>query len=165
MKMLLKIALFMGLAVAPVVSQQVSADWVRGTDFSRFKTYSWRLSPQPVQDAVWNARIISYVDEQLSAKGLKKQAPDQPPDLIVRYIAGVQRPVLPSGASVADASGMIGKTEQGYAGLRVYLADPRSSAVVWYALATDALSDLSDKDVTRVQHLIQEMFRHYPPEK
>ena len=163
MKTLLKTAFFMGIAA--VASRQVKVDWVRGTDFSRFKTYSWRLSPQPVQDATWNAWIISGVDAQLSAEGLKKQAPDQPPDLIVRYIAGVQRPVLPADTYARGSSGTIEKVEQNQASLKVYLADPRKSAVVWYALATGALDDLSDKNAIRIRNVVQEMFGDYPPRK
>jgi hypothetical protein len=138
---------------------------VRGTDFSKFKTYNWRLSPQPVQDAIWNARIISYVDAQSSAKGLRKAGPGQPPDLIVRYVAGVQRQALPSDSYASGPSGLIEKVEQNQASLKLYLADPRKPAVVWCALATDVLDNLSDKNVSRVKNVIQEMLKDYPPGK
>jgi hypothetical protein len=162
MKLRLGLALVVCVAFVALAPQQVAVDWLPGTEFSRFKTYIWRLSPQPVRDVTWNGRIISNVDAQLSAKGLKKVGPDGNPDLVVLYIAGK----TPSINLTPDSpSGGIQKVEQNEASLKVYLEDPRLPGVVWCALGTDALADTSDKNLSKLEKLVQEMFKNYPPAK
>lgn len=163
-KFRLWLALFVSVAFVALAPQQVTVDSLPGTDFSRFKTYVWRISPQPIPDAAWNGRIISNVDGQLAAKGLKKVGPDQNPDLVVLYIAGN----APTSASATDTyttgpSGTIEKVEQNEASLKVYLEDTRAHAVVWCALGTDALADTSDKNISKLEKLVQKMFKNYPP--
>jgi hypothetical protein len=54
------------VAFAP---QQVTVNSLPGTDFSRFKMYIWRISPQPIPHVAWNRKILNNVDAQLSANG------------------------------------------------------------------------------------------------
>ena len=147
------------------LTPQVNVDWLPGTDFSRFKTYVWRISPQPIPDVAWNARVIGNVDAQLKAKGLKKVGPDENPDLVVVYIAG-NTPSLDTPESDADApSGTTQKAQPNKASLKVYLEDPRLPGVVWCALGTDALADTSDENIRKLERLVQDMFKNYPPSK
>src|SRR2546430_11660323 len=48
--------------------QQVKTDYDRGTDFSRYKTYSWEKVQ--TQDQLWVDRIKEAVNAALAAKGL-----------------------------------------------------------------------------------------------
>jgi hypothetical protein len=143
--------------------QQVNVDWLHGTDFSRFKTYGWRTSPQPIADVAQNERIISDVDAQLTAKSLKKIGPDERPDLFVVYIAGKAPDSSAPGSYTAGLSGTVEKVQQNEASLKVYLEDPRLPGVVWCALGSDALADASDKNVPELEKLVQDMFKNYPP--
>lgn len=165
-KLRLWLALFVSVAFVAFAPQQVTVDSLPGTDFSRFKTYIWRVSPQPIPDAEWNGRIISNVDAQLSAKGLKKVGPESNPDLLVLYIAG-NAPTSPSATDTYATGPSFGiqKEEQNDASIKVYLEDTHSQAVVWYALGTDALADTSDQNIRKLEKLVQEMFKNYPPAK
>jgi len=166
MKLRLGLALFLCVAYVALAPQQVAVDWLRGTDFSRYKTYIWRLSPQPVRDVTWNGRIISNVDAQLSAKGLKKVSAAESPDLVVLYIAGRTPSTTLTPDSYANGpSGGIKNVQQNQASLKVYLEDPRLPGVVWCALGTDALADTSEKNIGMLEKLVQEMFSSYPPAK
>src|SRR4030095_13906798 len=62
--------------------QKVSTDSVPGVNWSSYKTYSWGEGT-PAEDPITAQRIVSDVDSQLSAKGLKKV--DKDPDLVVTY--------------------------------------------------------------------------------
>lgn len=165
-KLRLWLALFVSVAFVAFAPQQVTVDSLPGTDFAGFKTYVWRISPQPIPDVAWNGRIISNVDGQLAAKGLKKVGPDGNPDLVVFYIAG-NTPTSPSEQATyaAGPSGTIQKVEQNEASLKVYLEDTHAHAVVWCALGTDALADTSDQNIRKLEKLVQEMFKNYPPAK
>jgi hypothetical protein len=58
--------------VVPYAQTDVKVDWVRGTDFSQYKTYAWGTSHQQAPDPVWNQHYIEDIDAALSAKGLHK---------------------------------------------------------------------------------------------
>jgi hypothetical protein len=74
-----------------------SADYVKGTDFSSLKTYSWVSEAQPqsgdprVDNVLVDSWIRSAVDRELSAKGFQKQAFGAPSDFKVNYDAVIER--------------------------------------------------------------------------
>lgn len=67
-----------------VVAQQVSVDFDRSADFSKFKTFAWTTGT-PVRDDLNHQRIIRAIEEQLTIKGPAKVAAD--PDVMVAYHA------------------------------------------------------------------------------
>jgi hypothetical protein len=74
--------------VAPYAQSDVKVNWVKGTDFSKYKTYAWGTSHQKTPDAAWNQRHVETVDAVLQAKGLQKVTMDGNPSLIVANDAG-----------------------------------------------------------------------------
>ena len=65
---------------------KVELDYDKETDFSAFKTYSWKDPAAAAKDPQMHTRIIWYVERELEKKGLKKTADGQG-DLLVRYYA------------------------------------------------------------------------------
>jgi hypothetical protein len=140
--------------VVPYAKSEVRVDWVRGTDFSRYKTYAWGTISQKNPDP--NFRFpIEDVDSALLAKGLQKVSMDENPSLIVALNAGnklvfaiqgyLKNPVVKQGALVIE------------------LADPQLKKAVWWGIAEDTLTDNPDKDRPLIQKRLSKMFEKYPP--
>lgn len=148
------------------LAQQVNVDWQRGTDFSKYKTYAWGVGAHPIQDSLWNQRILGMVDTQLAGKGLQKIALDQNPDLIVVYNAGVQQNVSYQGYSMGwfNRMGSIDQVIENEGTLVVDLLDPQQKMTVWRGTASETLSDKSDKNINKVQKMVNKMFQKYPPQ-
>ncbi len=158
-------ALAVLLCLVPVVAlaQQVNTDWKHGTDFSKYKTYAWGDSPHPIQDSLWNQRIVSDIDGALQEKGLQKVAMDANPDMIVVYNAGVKQNVSYEGYRMGWGMGEINPVTQNEGTLVVDFADPQSKMIIWRGQAADTLSDKSSKNIEKVQKMVHKMFEKYPP--
>jgi hypothetical protein len=52
--------------------RDVKVNWVRGTDFSKYRTYAWGTSHQKTPNPFWNQHLIEDIDAALQAKGLHK---------------------------------------------------------------------------------------------
>ncbi|HYX70267.1 MAG TPA: DUF4136 domain-containing protein [Terriglobales bacterium] len=157
---------FVCLLSCIALAQQVNVDWQRGTDFSKYKTYAWGVGTHPIQDSLWNQRIIGMVDAQLAAKGLQKVSLDQNPGLIVVYNAGVQQNVSYQGYATGwfNRMGSINQVVENEGTLVVDLLDPQQKMTVWRGMAEQTLSDKSDKNISKVQKMVTKMFQKYPPQ-
>src|SRR5687768_17558066 len=71
-----------------VVARQVSVDFDRSADFSKFKTFSWTTGT-PVRDDLNHKRIIRAIEEQLTIRGMATVATD--PNVMVAYHASFDR--------------------------------------------------------------------------
>jgi hypothetical protein len=147
------------------LAQKVNVDWKRGDDFSKYKTYAWGTSPHPIQDPLWNQRIVGFVDEQMAQKGFTKVEPGANPDLLVVYNAGVKQNVSLEGYRMGwyNAMGSIQQVVENEGTLVVDLADPQQKMVVWRGMASETLSDKSNKNIEKVQKMVKKMFDKYPP--
>ena len=68
----------MGQEVVPYAKSEVQVDWVRGTDFSQYKTYVWGTTRQVTPDP---KHPIEDIEAALQAKGLHKVGMDENPGL------------------------------------------------------------------------------------
>ena len=101
--------------VVPYPKSDVEVDWVRGTDFSKFKTYAWGTTRQMTPDPKHTIEVT--IDAALQAKGLQKVDMDANPSLIVAFSAG-NKPVYSIQGSLKNPV-----VKQGT--LVVQLADPQ----------------------------------------
>ena len=69
------LSLFMILLVSRAYSQKVTVDYDHKADFQGFKTYAWTKGT-PLQNQLWDQRIVEGVDQQLQAKGLSDAVGD-----------------------------------------------------------------------------------------
>jgi Domain of unknown function (DUF4136) len=143
-----------GQVVEPYAASDVKVNWVRGTDFSKYKTYAWGITHQQNPDQVWNQRHIDDIDAALQAKGLQKVEMTGNPSLIVSY----------------DAGSTVEYTIQGFAKgpvtegtLVVELVDPQTKKALWWGVAHNEVAGKTDKDVPMIHKKIMKMFEHYPP--
>jgi hypothetical protein len=138
--------------VVPYAKSEVKVDWVRGTDFSRYKTYAWAASQQKTPDPY---HLIVNLDSALQTKGLQPVGIDANPSLIVFCGAGnklaypiqgyLKTPVIKQGTLV------------------VQLADPELKKAVWWGIAEEVLTENPDKNLPLIEKKISQMFEKYPP--
>jgi hypothetical protein len=138
--------------VVPYANSEVKVDWVRGTDFSRYKTYAWGTPKQKAPDP---NHPLDDIDAALQAEGLQKVGIDANPGLVVAFSVGnkqvyvlqhiAKNPIVKQGSLVVE------------------LEDPQLKKVVWWGVGEDTLTDDRDKDLPMIQRTISKMFKKYPP--
>jgi hypothetical protein len=138
--------------VVPYAKSEVKVDWVRGTDFSKYKTYAWEASQQKTPDP---QHLIENIEGALQAKGLQAVGIDANPSLIVACSAG-NKLVYPIQGYLKNPIAKQGTVV-------IQLADPHLKKAVWWGIAEDVLTDKPDKDLPLVQKKISKMFEKYPP--
>lgn len=137
--------------VVPYAKDQVKVDWLRGTDFSKYKTFAWGATQQMTP----NPHPRVDIEAALQAKGLQEVGMDASPNLIVAFSGGnklvyaIQK--YPSKPIVKEGD------------LVVQLADPQLKKAVWWGIAYGTLTDNGDKDVTLIGKKVSKMFEKYPP--
>ena len=139
--------------VVPYPKSDVKVDWVRGTDFSKCKTYAWGTVRQMTPDP--KHTIEGSIDAALQAKGLQQVEMDANPNLIVAFSAG-NKPVY-------SIQGYLKNPIVKQGTLVVQLADPQLKKALWWGIAEDTLTDNPDKYVTLIQRNVSKMFEKYPP--
>src|SRR5215467_4195314 len=66
----------LAIASLPCFAQKIKVGYDKGTDFSKFKTYSWaEPAMPPVRPALYEA-VMGQVELQLESKGLTKVTKD-----------------------------------------------------------------------------------------
>lgn len=165
-------------------SQKVDYDYAHEADFSKFKTYAWHEddsddSSLKAQNPLANERVMSAVDQQLSAKGLRKVASN--PDVYVTYHAQSKEnmsldttsmgygygPGWGWGGFYGGGLGMGSTTTQ----VRTYqtgtlvvdIWDAKAKELVWRGIGSDTISDSPQKNAQKIDSAMKQMFRHYPP--
>lgn len=160
------LALMMTCSLAvTALAQDVNVDWQRGTDFSKFKTYTWGESQHPLKDDMWAQRVVGLIEDQLKAKGLTKVDAGASPSLTVVYNAGVKQNESLQGyrTGLFMGSGSIQKVVENEGTLVVDMYDPAQKSHVWRGVAEETLSDKSDKNIKKVESMVKKMFEKYPP--
>jgi hypothetical protein len=142
----------MAQEVVPYANREVKVDWVRGTDFSKYKTYAWATPNQKAPDP---NHPHDDIEAALQAKGLQKVGSDTNPDLFVAFSVGNKQ------VYVLQHIAKNPIVKQGT--LQVQLADPQLKRVVWWGAGEDTLTDNRDKDLPMIQKAIAKMFKKYPP--
>jgi hypothetical protein len=150
-------------------AQQVKTDYDRGTDFNRYKTYSFEKVQ--TQDALWVGRIKEAVSAALAAKGWTMV--DSGGDVAVVAIETTQNQRTLNtfydnfgggwrwGGGFGNATTTVDNYKVGT--LVVDLFDAKSKQLIWRGSSSDTLSDKSDKNIKELDKGVQKMFNHFPP--
>lgn len=145
-------------------AQQIENDYDHQTNFSQYKTYSWKQINAP--DSIWEGRIKGAVDAQLAAKGW------------TRVDAG--------GDAVLCAVGNTGEAatlERFYGGmgpgwrwrgwsepvsydegtLIIDIFDAKTQALVWRGFASQTVSSKDQKNINKLDKVVAKLFKNFPP--
>jgi hypothetical protein len=160
------------LAGAVVFAQNVTYDFDRAADFSKFRTYQWTEGTN-LRDELNHKRVVQAIDRQLVLKGLVQAEPGGKPDVHVAYHASFEKDVqinlMGSGWGGPRFGGMrsgTATTEQILTGtLVVDIVDAATQSLLWRGIASNELNanakpEKRDKDINRAA---EKLFKNYPP--
>ena len=153
------------------IAQQVKTDYDRGTDFSRYKTYSWEKVQ--TQDELWVDRIKEAVNAALAAKGLTPVESGGDISVVAIEMTKNQRTLNTFydgfgggwrwGGGFGNATTTVDNYKVGT--LVVDLFDANNKNLIWRGSSSDTLSDKSDKNIKNLDKGVQKMFEHFPPDE
>ena len=162
---------------------KVQTDHDATADFNAFKTFAFGgpadMNKGGIYDnSLMQKRIEGAVVRELTAKGLRQVALDEPQDLLVHYWVTVldKQRLESGGTSVGVARGPYGGYGwgAGYGGgvttveykegtLILDLIEPAKKQLVWRATIVGTLQDTTKENVELANEAITKAFRDYPP--
>lgn len=161
------LALLLLFAVA--VFAKVTIDYDQTADFSKYSTFSWIKAPN-TKDPLMKQRIIGFINAQLINKEVK-MLPGGGDLAIAAYAATHEEKTEETFYSGYprwrwhDAWGtettMIETYEVGT--LVIDLFDANTQQIIWHGVASDTITDNSDRNTKELQKVIAEMFKQFPP--
>jgi hypothetical protein len=169
--------LSLALISAGTSAQNVTWDYDKEADFTRYRTYTW-VAGTNLDDRINHRRVMAAVDAQLATKGLRRVEANENPDMLVAYHASFDRD-LQINASSFDTGGWgayrFGSNRNGSARvqeilvgtLMIDLVDAGTRTVVWRGIASkeiDVKADPEKRD-KNMNKAAEKLFRKYPPAK
>jgi Domain of unknown function (DUF4136) len=172
---------FVMLVGSSLYAQKVKVGYDKSVDFSKFKTYT-RLEPAlpPSRPVLYNF-VVSSIDSELSAKGLRRV--DKNGDLVLELGGGVDYGIaVASGAPVTSsysgpppainstmwtgANGGHGELMPAVpeAGLQLQFIDRTANEIVWSGTVTQALDpDDKTKSLELANKAVTKLLKTFPP--
>lgn len=157
------------LGAVTVLAKEVVVDYDHSVDFANYKTYSWiRVK---VIDPLWEQRVTRAIDAELAAKGWTKV--DTGGNAGITAFGSTRK--MPTLTTFYDGLGG-GWFWRGFGGvatttvqetpvgtLVVDIFDEPKMRLIWRGLAEDALSGKPDKDEKKLDKVVSDMFKKFPP--
>jgi hypothetical protein len=164
------IALLLFLLAGKGFAQKVTIDYDHKANFQGYKTYAWAKGT-PLENQLWDQRIIDGIDQQLGAKGFQKAPRGTYPDLYVLYHGAVGHEAQLNTTNMGGGwgwrwgGGMSTTTVEHIpvGQLVIDIGDAKTKKLMWLANSTDTLSDNPDKNQKKLQKALQKMFKNFPP--
>ena len=177
--------LFLACAAA-VRAQDVSVDFDRGSDFSKFKTYSW-AEGVPAKNPLIDQHIRSNIEGQLAARGLRRV--EEGSDIRVLYMVAIDMDIEVARSRWSTTGDWAGQMRSGISvrsqswdvevgTLVVFLSDASDKQLLWRGTAStmldkrsnnrsimDAMAEDARKAEKRVRKSVEKMFKKYPVAK
>jgi hypothetical protein len=164
---------FLLLACSFAPAQEVSANFMPGTDFSKYHTYRWvAIEGASHSNQIVDAQIKSSIDSQLAAKGLTK-TDNEKADLYVGYQVSVDQQkqwnAYGMGGGLRWGGGMAtaqsSTIDIGTLVLDMY--DPANKQLVWTGRATKTLDPgtKQEKQQKNLNKTIQKLLKNFPPKE
>jgi len=159
-------------ACAAASGQDVKTNYMPGTDFSKYHSYTWvNIEKGAHPNQIVDAQIKQAVDQQLSAKGMTK-TDNEKADLYVGYQIAVDQ------EKQWNAYGMGGGVRWGGMGsatsstinvgtLVLDMYDPATKQLVWTGNATKTIdpSSSQEKNQKNLDKTMEKLLKNYPPKK
>ena len=152
----------------------VQTDHARGTDFSRFRTYTWAEEPQTASPLVRD-KLVAAIDAQLQSKGWQRVA-DGDVALVgqwnaredVRYNnlsfgVGLGNWGGNSGGAVGTSAGTSTPSTTLVGELVVDMFDARTKQAIWRGTVSGNVPDTPQGVDAMIAQQIPQMFAGFPP--
>jgi len=170
------------IAAAPFTyAQKVKVGYDKGTDFSKYKTYTWAKPETPVTRPLLYQTVVGTIDQELQAKGLERTEKDG--DLTLISAGGMEygsdlptgSPILPvyggpppdmnatmwTGANTSSAAlgPIVAKGT-----LILEFVDRSYNKVVWSGVVTRTFDpEQKDKGLVLAQNAVAKLLKGFPP--
>ena len=180
-------ALFLALlACSGTFAQDVRTNYLPGSDFSKYHTYTWVNDVQGVPsvggqaDQILDAQVKLAIDSQMAAKGFTMVEDRSKADLLVGYQLAIDQEKQINGfgdnigglgwGGWGPAAGNFGtfsaSTSSNYVGTFVVgMYDPAVKKLVWIGAAQHAIepSKKQEKNQQRLNKGAQKLLKDFPP--
>ena len=164
------LATFLLLTAGALSAQDVSSNFMPGTDFSKFHTYKWvTIEGGAHPNQIVDAEIKQAVDTQLATKGLSKTDGDNA-DLLVGYQTAVDQQKQWTGYGMGGGlrlGGMASATSStiNVGTLVIDMYDPATKQLVWTGRATKSMDPSSnqEKNEKNLNKAMAKLLKNYPP--
>jgi hypothetical protein len=164
---------FVLIACAAAHAQNITSNYVPGTDFSKYHTYKWvAIEGTQHPDQIVDAQIKQAVDSVLAGKGFTKATGDTA-DLLVGYQVAVNQEkqwnAYGTGMGFRMGGGMGTATSStiniGTLGLDVY--DSAAKQLIWRGSATKTMNPSKDaeKNQEKLTKAVEKLLKEFPPGK
>lgn len=156
---------FLLLIAGSALAQQVTVDYDKGTDFSKYKTFAWGKGTIADNPLV-HQRIVAGIEGQLVMKGLRKV--ESNPDIIVIYHAATDTQVSVSTMGGGPLGGWrwgmgtayVDKVPVGQ--LVVDIGDRSNKKFVWRGTASGTINSKQEKNEKALYTALTKMFQNFP---
>ncbi len=167
------------LSLARTSAAKATVDFDPQVDFSKFKTFTFiggveNLVMLQIDPDLMYTRIHRVVVRELEKKGLHEVAPNQNPDLVVRYWVSPESqvnvaamgnwapyaPYIAGNWAAAYNSATLANTK--FRTLILDLIDPKSKSLVWRVYLGRKVSE-PEKEWKRADDELAEGFKSFPP--
>ena len=158
------------LITAAAQAQDVTYNFMPGTDFSKYHTYKWvNIEGGAHPNQIVDAEIKQSVDSQLATKGMTKTDSDKA-DVYVGYQIAVDKEKQWNGYGMGGGlrwGGMASASSStiNIGTLVLDLYDPAVKQLVWTGRATKAIepSKNQEKNQKNLDKAMAKLLKNYPP--
>jgi hypothetical protein len=159
------------LAFGTALAQDVTTNFMPGTDFTKYHTYKWvTIQGATYPNQIVNAQIKEAVDSQLATKGLTKTDGDRA-DLYVGYQVSIDQQrqwnAYGMGGGLRWGGGMATAQSStiNIGTLVLDMYDPSGKQLVWTGRATKTLdaSANQEKKQKNLNKAMQKLLKNFPP--
>ena len=159
------------LAFGTALAQDVTTNFMPGTDFTKYHTYKWvTIQGATYPNQIVDAQIKDAVDSQLTAKGLSKTEGDKA-DLYVGYQVSIDQQrqwnAYGMGGGLRWGGGMATAQSStiNIGTLVLDMYDPSSKQLVWTGRATKTIdaSANQEKKQKNLNKAMQKLLKNFPP--
>lgn len=162
--------LVLGVSLPLARAQDVKVTHEPGTDFSRYKTFDWVETQEPLANPVNHVLITRAVERELEAKGLAKAAEGQRPALRVRYYAKLEKKLKSSGqqrqvlGEPTNRRTTFDFSRVDEATILVELYDDETRLTLWHGTVT-ATAPRPDEVQEAIDDAVKRLFAAFPPKQ
>jgi len=160
------VVLGLALCASVATAAGVKVDYDKHTDFTRYKTWSWRKGGTPAPNPVTDKRLREAVETRLAGRGLTRV--EQGGDLEVVYHAAGENKIGTESLGYKEPEFQTEAKRITYVRVGTVLMDmidASTGKVVWRGEAEGVANPVYKDILTKVDSSVEKLFEHFPVAK